>query len=66
MKDLTEMTGVEQVCWLADRDGGRVDMDRPRSRSAEMKITAARIEGAIDDEGRLTDKGLAIAEEVGR
>lgn len=64
MKELTDMTSVEQVCWLAARDGGRVDMQRPRSRSAEAKITAARLEGAIDEDGRLTALGNEIAEAV--
>lgn len=64
VKELTDMTSVEQVCWLASRDGGRVDMKRPRSRSAEAKITAARLEGAIDEDGWLTPLGHQIAEAV--
>jgi hypothetical protein len=66
VKELTEMTDVEQVCWLALRDGGRVAMDRPRSQRSTAKIMAARVEGAINGQGYLTSKGRAIAMEANK
>lgn len=62
--DLTDMTVIEQVCWLAARDGGRVDLSRPRSPNAQRKIDAALAAGAINGNGWLTATGIRIAEQV--
>lgn len=64
MKDLEDFTPVEQVCWLASRDGDRVDLTRPRSPRAQAKIDAALKAGAIDGEGWLTETGQRIAREA--
>lgn len=59
--DLTDLTVVEQVCWLAAGDGGRVDLERPRSARSQGKIDAALDAGAIDSEGWLTARGRELA-----
>lgn len=63
MKTLDEITDpVEQVCFLAARDGGRVSMSRERSANAARKIQAALDAGAIDGEGWLTAIGREYAD----
>lgn len=64
MRELADLTDLEQVCWLAAGDGGRVDLDRPRSRNAQRKIDAALAAGAIDGNGWLTATGRRIAGEA--
>lgn len=64
MADLSDLNAVEQVCWLAAGEGGRVDLTRPRSPNAQRKINAALAAGAITGNGWLTQTGIRIAEEV--
>jgi hypothetical protein len=61
-RDLHELTDVEQVCFLASLDGGRVDMYRDRPERHRRKIQAALDAGAITGEGWLTETGWRIAE----
>ena len=57
-KYLHEITDpVEQVCFLAARDGGRVNLSIERSDNSAAKIQAALDAGAIDSEGWLTAIG---------
>jgi hypothetical protein len=60
---IDEMDAVEQVCFLASMDGGRVDLRRPRSQRAAAKIDAALRAGAIDGQGHLTATGWRMAEQ---
>lgn len=60
VKGPEDFTDVEQVCWLATRDGGRVDLARDRSPNAARKIQAALDAGAIDGEGWLTAIGREV------
>lgn len=62
--ELHDLTPIQQVCFLASQDGGRVDLARPRSRRAAAKIDAALQAGAIDAGGWLTDTGWRIAREA--
>lgn len=64
-KPLEEFTPIEQVCWLAYHDGGRVDLTRPRSPRSKAKIDEALQAGVIDGAGWLTTTGERIALEVG-
>jgi hypothetical protein len=61
-KWLHEITDpVEQVCFLAARDGSRVDLSAERSENSATKIQAALDAGAIDSEGWLTAIGREYA-----
>jgi hypothetical protein len=61
-KFLHEITDpVEQVCWLASRNGGRVDLEAERSERSAAKIQEALDAGAIDGQGWLTEIGREYA-----
>ena len=61
-KYLHEITDpVEQVCFLAAQDSGRVDLCRDRTPNSAAKIQAALDAGAIDADGWLTAVGREYA-----